>query len=128
MVGDQIVLVNRTKKNLSFMVDGRSYTLKPGKNHGFVESQARFAMAQNPLMGTEDYLTLEYQSLVGIEGVNDCSEIPEEVIEAVKEAERFDLASMAPAARKNRVAVAARLPLKGRVASGISANSNAIGE
>lgn len=128
MVGEQVVLVNRTRKILNFMADGRSYSLKPGKNYGFVDSQARFAKAQNPLMGTEDYLTLEFQSLVGVQGIDDCDEIPQEVLDAAAEAERFDIASMVPAARKNRTALAARLQLKGRVASLAGANSQAVGE
>ena len=130
MNGNPVVLVNRTNAPLTFTADGRSHALQPGKNYGFLEGHARFAKGQNPLLGSEDYYTLEYQSLVGVEGVDDCDPIPTEVLEAVAEAEGFDMNSMAPEATKNRRKLAASFhPKKGtRIASGIDANAMAVGE
>lgn len=124
MVGDPIVLVNRTSKPLTFQVDGRQFTLQPGKNYNFLEGHARFAMAQNPLNGTEDYYTLQFVSLVGVEGKTDCESIPDEVIEAAKEAERFDISSLDPR-RQARQAVFQRA-LRGRQAGSLVGQGGAL--
>lgn len=124
MVGDAIVLVNRTETPLQFVADGRHYVLQPGLNHGYVSGHAKFAMAQNPLFGSEDYHTLDYQSLVGVVGQTDCEPIPDEVLlAAMDKPERFDRAAsgMAP-----KVAVKTR-KLQGRVASASNDNVFATG-
>jgi hypothetical protein len=112
MIGDQVVLVNRTPNTLSFVANGRHYPLKPGKNYGFLEGHVKFAMSQNPLFGTEDYFTLEYESLVGVETPEgkqrtDCSEIPQSLLDELKDMERFNVASMSPAAQQGRMRIAA---------------------
>lgn len=128
MLGEPIVLVNRTPKPLSFTFDGRQFTLKPGRNYNHFEVHGPFAKAQNPLMGSEDYLTLDFISLVGVEGKDDCSEIPAAVLEAAKDAERFDIETLTPAAKKNRTRVANNFRQKGRIASEVNANTQAVGE
>jgi hypothetical protein len=94
MVGEPVVLVNRTPDPLSFVADGRHYTLQPGDNHGFVQGHTRFALAQNPLMGSEDYYTLNYQSKVGVKGSNpttpDTLLTDDELLIAMESLERFD--------------------------------------
>jgi hypothetical protein len=99
MNGNPIVLVNRVGEDLNFMADGHQHTLVPGDNYGFVDAQARFAMEQNPLMGSEDYYTLQFSSLVGVrQSVNGklvdktaCDPISDEVLlEAMENPERFD--------------------------------------
>jgi hypothetical protein len=128
MLGESIVLVNRTPKPLNFTFDGRSFSLKPGTNYGFHEVHEYFAKAQNPLMGSEDYLTLNFVSLVGVDGKDDCEPIPVEVLNAAKEAERFDIETLTPAAKKNRTRLANNFRQSGRVASAVTANTQAIGE
>ena len=68
MTGNNIVLVNRTSKPLEFTADGRHYILTPGDNPGYVEGHAHFACHQNPLLGSEDFYTLQFTSLVGVKG------------------------------------------------------------
>lgn len=93
MVGSPIVLVNRTGDILNFTADGIHYSLTPGDNYGFVEPHAYFAMAQNPLMGSEDYYTLDFQSLVGVKGDPLRPDTPysdEELLAAMDNIERWD--------------------------------------
>lgn len=92
IVGDPIVLVNRTAHPLEFTADGRTYKLTPGDNYGYVRPHAQYAMAQNPLMGTEDFYSLEFESLVGIKGESACDPIADDVLEEVNktEVERFN--------------------------------------
>jgi hypothetical protein len=95
MVGSPIVLVNRTGENIPFTADSRHYILHPGDNFGYTEGHAQFAMKQNPLMGSEDYLTLEFQSLVGykLDGkeIYPCAALSdEELLASMDSRERFD--------------------------------------
>ena len=93
MVGNPICLVNRTGEDLKFVADGHHHVLKPGDNYGYVEPHAYFAMAQNPLMGSEDYYTLDFQSLVGVKGDPTRPTTPfstEELIESYDQDERFN--------------------------------------
>ncbi len=91
MVGSPICLVNRTGEELKFTADGQHFELKPGDNYGFLEPHAYFAMAQNPLMGSEDYYTLEFQSLVGVKGKTPCEPLSDEVLlAAMDKVERFN--------------------------------------
>lgn len=88
-----VCLVNRTPEPLQFTADGQHHMLKPGKNYGFFVWQAPFAKAQNPLMGSEDYFSLEFQSLVGVEGEDPCEMFTEdELLAAMDNVERFDRA------------------------------------
>jgi hypothetical protein len=123
MQGNPVILVNRTSEPLTFVADSRHYILNPGDNYGFFEGHSRFAMAQNPLMGSEDYYTLEFKSRVGVKGETDCSPISdEELLAAMDEVERFDrsTADLAPVRRvKPRHA-----PPRGRQVAG-QANENA---
>lgn len=102
MVGSQIVLVNRTDAVLKFVADSIHYELQPGPNYGFVEPHGYFAMAQNPVMGSEDYYTREFRSKVGILGgplATDCSPLSdEELLVGMESIERFNrkTAGLAP--------------------------------
>ena len=91
MVGSPIVLVNRVGEPLNFVADGQHHVLQPGDNHGFVDSQAYFAMAQNPLMGSEDFYTLNFQSLVGVKGKTPCEPFSDdELLASYETIERFN--------------------------------------
>jgi hypothetical protein len=130
VVGEPVVLVNRTSLPLTFVCDSRPYDLKPGPNYGFVQGHALYAIKQNPLMGSENYSTLGYQSLVGIEGNDEwpCEPITDEqLLEAWETGERFDRKSKdSPLIQKVKAkAKAARL---GRIdGGGAGANAMAIG-
>lgn len=122
MVGEPVVLVNRTKRNLTFIADGRGYTLTPGDNYGYHTGHVRFAKSQNPVMGTEDYFSRTFQSLVGVKGTkDDCSLIDESAITA---SERFDVESLEPLAQKGRAVESARYrPSQGRLGPGAGTNA-----
>lgn len=113
MVGSPIVLVNRTGDVLKFTADGQHFELQPGENYGYVEGHAYFAMAQNPLMGSEDYYTLDFQSLVGVKGKTDCTPFSDEqLLHAMESIERFDRKA---SGLRDKVAVKPRHPMpKGR--------------
>lgn len=92
MTGDPCVIVNRTSDPLTFVADSKHYTLTPGENYGLNTGHAGFAMRQNPLMGSENYYSLEFISLVGIKGSTDypCDPISDEaILEAMNSVERF---------------------------------------
>lgn len=126
--GDPVVLINRTSKPLSFKADGRDYVLKPGKNYGLTTAHVKFAKGQNPLPGTEDYYSLAFESLVGVEGgKNPTDEISDETLDALKGVERFDVSTMDPEAQKGRSRQKGRY-LHGRGSvSMATANSMAVG-
>lgn len=91
MVGSQIVLVNRTGEVLHFVADSMHYDLQPGENYGFIEPHGYFAMAQNPVMGSEDYYTQAFRSKVGVKGATDCTPLSdEELIQGMDSIERFN--------------------------------------
>lgn len=70
-----VTIVNRSSKTLEGTWDGKHYEIPPGKS-SFPEIQADAFRRQNPIMGTEDPLTLERQYLIGIvECGHDCSPI-----------------------------------------------------
>lgn len=129
MTGEPIVLVNRCDAPLSFVADGRHYELAPGDNHGYVSAHARFAMAQNPIFGTEDYYSLEFASLVGVKGQTPCDPIPDEILlRAMENPERFDRVASGLQA-KVAVAPKQRMP-KGRfngMSSGAGSEAFAVG-
>lgn len=123
-----ICLVNRTTEDLQFTADGQHHVLKPGDNYGFFAWQAPFAKKQNPLFGSEDFYSLEFVSLVGEKGVDDCEPIPEKVlIAAMENPERFDREAngMRPAKQiPNRFSIK-----KGRAPSTLAGqNAFAVGE
>lgn len=70
-----VTLVNRTKRILQGVWNGRQWEIYPGKN-SFPEAQALKFRDQNPIMGTEDPFTLQKQYLIGIEEMmDDCSPV-----------------------------------------------------
>lgn len=86
-----ITLVNRTSEPRSFTADGVQHILQPGDNHGYFAWQAPYAKAQNPLFGSEDYYSLEFTSLVGVKGEDDCEPIPDEILlAAMDQVERWN--------------------------------------
>ena len=102
IVGDDVILVNRTSKPLTFKADGRDFVLKPGANYGFNSGHAEFAYKQHPLPGTQDYGSLKFVSLIGImreDGqelieLYDCAEITDATITAAEGKELFDVGTM----------------------------------
>jgi hypothetical protein len=127
VVGEPVVLVNRTSEPLQFTADGRHYVLKPGSNYGFVQGHTRFALAQNPLMGSENYYTLDYVSKVGVEGMAEWPTTPisdEDLLKAMDTFERLDRAGSDLAVK---IAVKAKHGRSGRMASMANDNAMAIG-
>lgn len=128
MTGDPVILVNRTSQELQFTADGRTHKLKPGDNYGFSQGHVRLAMAQNPLMGSEEYHSLNFTSLVGVKKT-DGEAYPETPIDpidddtllaAMESIERFDRAS---AGLRPAVRVAPRFPgLRGRIETSMDAS------
>ena len=107
IVGDDVILVNRTSKPLTFKADGRDFVLKPGPNFGFNTGHAEFAYKQHPLPGTQNYDSLQFISLIGIkreDGVEiyDCEEITDEILEGAVGKEMFDVSTMPLEARAGR--------------------------
>lgn len=122
MQGSPVVLINRTSRILEFVADGQHYQLSPGENYGFNEGHVPFAKAQNPLMGSEDYHTLSFQSLVAVKGSkDDVSEISDSELQEI---ERFDRDSMPGANLVKLVPVRHRV-MRGQVASLAGASSMA---
>ena len=65
-----LTVVNRTQRNLFGMWDGKSYVVPPGKSsHPAIIAEA--IKRANPIMGSDDPLTGQLQSLVGIEEQGD---------------------------------------------------------
>lgn len=92
MIGESCVLINRTSKPLTFVQNGVTRTLKPGKNPGTTD-QIRFAKTQNPRMGTFDSSGQQGQYLVGVEGFDppeDCTMLPPGQEHLHGGAEKFD--------------------------------------
>src|SRR5947207_6302799 len=65
-----VTLVNRSKKTLEGVWDGKVYQIPPGKN-SFPEIQAMKFKEQNPINGSEDPYSLTRDYLCGIEEFND---------------------------------------------------------
>lgn len=102
-LGEPAQVVNRTTKTLVYMVDGRRYTLKPGVNT-VLDFHIPFAMEQNVLPGSGDPLVpSRFDSLVGIPGKTDCSELPDEYLNLLPH-ERLDRSQLP----KNRQTVVER--------------------
>ena len=121
-----ITLVNRTPEPLQFTADSKHEVLQPGENPGFFAWQAPYAKAQNPLFGSENYHTLEFQSLVGIKGEDDCEPIPvDTLIAAMEKVERFD--READGLRPGRVLPNRHTPRGRAPSSGAGQNAFAVG-
>jgi hypothetical protein len=88
-LGEIAQVVNRTSKPLTYLVDGRRYTLKPGVNQ-VLDFHIPFAMAQNVLPGSADpNVPSRYESLIGVPGKTDCDELLDEYL-ALLPHERLD--------------------------------------
>ena len=97
-----VTVVNRTKKTLEAVWDGFHHQIPPGKSaHPLFVAEA--AKRQNPVMGTEDQITGEMESLIGIEeNGDDCSPI-----EQTQKIERWDRKKM-PGGEKDVQVVAGK--------------------
>jgi len=85
---DSVTIINRTigagefEDFVTVRYDGEDIELKPGENHGFPLEAVGFAKRQNKVMGTQHPLNPnKYICKVGVKGVDDCTPIPEEVLE-----------------------------------------------
>jgi len=89
-ISRQIEVINRTSRRLTATVDGRTFTLEPGKN--MLPSVAVvYAIRQNPRWGTFDESGLTGESLIAVPGFTPEAECG--MIEPTKEhkgKERFD--------------------------------------
>jgi flagellar basal body rod protein FlgF len=91
---EYLTVVNRTSKNLFVTWDGRRTALAPGKNQ-LPAIVAEAAKRQNPIMGSEDPVTLSMRYLVGIEEQeDDCS--PIEQTNAVQRIDRSKMTNARP--------------------------------
>ena len=89
---ESVTLINRSDRTLTVRYDGEEMRLKPGKTLGFPKVAVPYAKKQNPLMGSQHpYDPTRYISLIGVEGVDDCSPIGAEMLkEADGKYERVD--------------------------------------
>ncbi len=91
---DFLTVVNRTSKPLQVTWDGKHTTLVPGKN-ALPAIVAEAAKRQNPIMGSEDPVSLQMRYLVGIEEQeDDCS--PVEQSPAIQRIDRNKLINARP--------------------------------
>jgi hypothetical protein len=134
IVGDEVILVNRTERPLSFKADGRDHVLKPGENYGFNAGHAEFAYKQHPLPGTQNYDSLQFVSLIGIIRASDgtvlydCSPIGSDIIAAAAGKELFDIETMPADAQKGRTVSKGRHLAGRETASLATANAIAAGD
>lgn len=80
-----VTIVNRTKRNLEGMWDGKTHTIPPGKS-SLPLIIAEAIKRKNPIMGSDDRVTGQFQYLVGIEEQGD----PTTPIEQSDEVELFN--------------------------------------
>lgn len=134
ILGDPIVLVNRTSKPLTFKANGQDHVLEPGDNFGYNTGHAEFAYKQHPVPGTADYGTLEFMSKIGIKRrdgtvLYDCSPLTDEFLEQMADLEYFDVASLPPGAQAGRQREKAKFIKSMREASSRGTlNAAAVGE
>jgi flagellar basal body rod protein FlgF len=89
-----LTVCNRTSKPLTVTWDGKRIVLAPGKN-ALPAIVAEAAKRQNPIMGSEDPVTLQMRYLIGIEEQeDDCS--PIEQTNAVQRIDRSKLHGARP--------------------------------
>lgn len=89
-----LTVVNRTSKNLTVTWDGKRIILTPGRN-ALPAIVAEAAKRQNPIMGSEDPVTLNMRYLVGIEEQeDDCS--PVEQSPAIQRIDRSKMTNARP--------------------------------
>lgn len=71
-----VTLVNRTSRTLEGMWDGKTHTVAPKSRNSLPLIVADAIKRKNPIMGSDDKLTGQFQYLVGIEEQgDDCSPI-----------------------------------------------------
>lgn len=66
--GPFVVVVNRTSRPLNIRADGRTFTMKPGRNPGIPHRIADYGVRQHPRLGTFDKTMGGGESLLGVEG------------------------------------------------------------
>jgi hypothetical protein len=107
--GTPVEVINRTSRTLVYYVDGRRYELKSGKNI-VLDFHINFAAEQNMLPGSRDPQTpSRFQSLIGVEGKSDCSEIPDEFFAAAP-VEGLDRTLMPPQKQHTRISANPDMP------------------
>lgn len=91
-VRDAVTLVNRTDRVLNVRYDGEDIQLPPGETHGIPAVAVGYAKRQNKLKGSQHPLNpMRFISLVGVKGKDDCTPIPQEVLDrADKKLEMVD--------------------------------------
>ena len=117
-VGTIIEIFNRAPYALSVMKDGRSFPLPVGRSH-ITSDLLLYAKAQNPVPGTEDPASLQFQSLIsyiapnGQKQIDPLDSIPQEVLDAMPK-ERMDRNKLDPG-RQNSVEMHMQSFPRGRV-------------
>jgi hypothetical protein len=95
MIGSIVTIVNRTTRILKVTKNGLDMSLPPGETH-VTSDWVRFAKQQNPVPGTGNPFTLEFESLVGVKGTkDDISPISDDILNALP-AERLDRSMLDP--------------------------------
>ena len=109
MVGKVVCIINRTTRKLVVTKNAREFVLTPGENW-VTEDLVRFAKAQHPVPGTRDRFTLRQESLVGRKGLDDCSELSEELLKSMGE-EVLDPSSLPYDIQMSRAAIRPKHPI-----------------
>lgn len=97
--GDIVTAVNRSSQTLSWLFNGRQFTLKPGERKPMNLTYVLYGIRRTPVMGTYDpAYEHQHQSLIGIEEQQETYPIdPIEQSNAVESIDRSKL----PADRQN---------------------------
>lgn len=96
MIGNIVNVINRTEHDLNYTVDGRQYTLHPGRQQ-MLSNHIKYAKSQNPVPGSADpYAPSEFESLIAVEGTSDPSDELTDDILAMLPKERFDRSRLPP--------------------------------
>lgn len=123
MIGRIVTVINRTSRTLKATKDGVDMSFPPGETH-VTADWVRFIKQQNPVPGTSNPFTLEFESLFGVKGSkDDCSEISDDILNALP-VEKLDR-SMLDQKFQHTDTKAVRFP-RGRV--GVQAPSTGMSE
>ena len=123
MIGRIVTVINRTSRLLKATKNGVDMSFPPGETH-VTSDWVRYIKQQNPVPGTGNPFTLEFDSLFGVKGTrDDVSEIPDAVLNALP-VERLDR-SMLDAKLQHADTQTVRFP-RGRV--GVQAPTEGMGE
>lgn len=96
--GEIVQIFNRTTRTLTCMKGGRQHTIPPGLSYVTFDV-VMYARQQNPVPGSEDYQSLEYESLISLVAAKGQKQkhpldvVPDDVLDALGP-ERLNRASM----------------------------------